>query len=35
VTGWGVGLTIAGCLFATTVLVLICVFGMTAFEWIF
>ena len=35
VTGWGVGLTIAGCLFATTVLVLICVFGMTAFEWLF
>lgn len=35
VTGWGVGLTIAGCLFATMVLVLICVFGMTAFEWLF
>jgi len=35
VTGWGVGLTIAGCLFATGVLVAICLFGMAAFSWIF
>jgi hypothetical protein len=35
VTGWGVGVTIAGCLFATGVLVAICLFGMAAFSWIF
>lgn len=35
VTGWGVGLAIAGCVFATAVLVLICVFGFAAFEWLF
>jgi hypothetical protein len=35
VTGWGVGIAIAGCLFATTVLVAICLFGMAAFEWMF
>ncbi len=35
VTGWGVGLTIAGCAFATAVLVLICVFGFAALEWLF
>lgn len=35
VTGWGVGLTIAGCLFATGVLVAICLFGVAALTWIF
>ena len=35
VTGWGVGLTIAGCLFATGVLVAICLFGVAALAWIF
>ncbi|MEN0077183.1 MAG: exopolysaccharide biosynthesis protein [Paracraurococcus sp.] len=35
VTGWGVGLTIAGCLFATAVVVAICLFGAAAFAWLF
>jgi hypothetical protein len=35
VTGWGVGLTVAGCLFATGVLVVLCLFGAAAFNWIF
>jgi hypothetical protein len=35
VTGWGVGLTIAGCLVATAILVAICVFGVAAFAWFF
>jgi hypothetical protein len=35
VTGWGVGLTIVGCILATAILVAICWFGMAALTWIF
>ena len=35
VTGWGVGLSIAGNLLATAILVAICLFGMAAFSWLF
>ncbi|MBO1075992.1 exopolysaccharide biosynthesis protein [Roseomonas marmotae] len=35
VTAWGVGLTIAGCLLASAVLAVICLFGMAAFTWLF
>lgn len=35
VMAWGVGLTVAGCVFATVVLVLICWLGVQAFSWLF
>jgi hypothetical protein len=35
VTGWGVGLTVAGNLLATAILAVICLFGVAAFTWIF
>ncbi len=35
VAGWGVALTIAGCLFATVVLVLLVWLGMEALHWLF
>jgi hypothetical protein len=35
VTAWGVGLTIAGCVFATVVLGIICWIGVQAFDWMF
>jgi hypothetical protein len=35
VTGWGVGLTVAGCIFATVVLVLLGWLGMEALGWLF
>ncbi len=34
-TGWGVGLTIAGCVFATVVLVLLVWLGVEALHWFF
>ena len=33
--GWGVGLTIAGCAFATVVLGALCWFGVKALGWVF
>jgi hypothetical protein len=35
VTGWGVGLTIAGCAFATAVIIALVWFGMQALHWLF
>ena len=32
--GWGVGLTVAGCVFATVVLATLCWFGMKALSWL-
>ncbi|MDB5371773.1 MAG: hypothetical protein JWP04_415 [Belnapia sp.] len=34
-TAWGFGLTIAGCAFATVVLVMLCWLGMQALSWVF
>jgi hypothetical protein len=33
--GWGIGLTIAGCIFATGVLAVVCWLGVKAFTWVF
>ena len=35
VMAWGVGLTIAGCIFATAVLTVVCWLGVQALGWIF
>ena len=35
VTAWGVGLTIAGCIFATVILVLLVWLGIEAVQWLF
>ncbi len=35
VTGWGVALTVAGCVFATGVLLVVCWLGVKAFGWLF
>lgn len=35
VTGWGMALTVLGCVFATSVLLAICWFGIAALHWVF